>query len=599
MPAHPTLQLAPSSARGWFGGRALAAGGPLTVREGLSVSEAGEILEATFEGGGPPLTVALVTYEGAATVATYAGALEPPPAVDAGAVYAATPLVDHPRMSSGVAYRAGVETVRERIAAGDVYVLNLTHAVEGDATLEPREAFAALLGRAGSDMSAYFETPRVTLASVSPERFARVRRVPGGRVVEIQPIKGTRPRGATPKDDAASAAELVADPKERAEHVMVVDLERNDLGRVCQPGSVVVDPLYEVVPTPYCHQLVSTVKGLMRPDASIADLLEATFPCGSVTGAPKLAAISIAAGLEGIPRGPYCGSLLVALPGEIDSSVLIRTLETRGERVRWGTGCGITHQSDAAAEWLESLLKASPALGDRLPEVALRETGRVVDGRLPLLDRHLARLAEGGCGPGVLARVRAEVAGALARWRAGGSADGRAGRLGVTVTPDGSVVADVTGRPSSLEVDGGPRVAVVEVDGLPELPRRAAKPAARRYWDLAHRAARARGAEQAAIAAPDGALVDGSTASVWLRFGDRLVTPPSPPAVAGVVRGLVFDVAASLGFTAEEGRLARGDLDSADEVFLTNAYGGVVPVRDRGGAAAEALADVLRERYGW
>ena len=128
---------------------------------------------------------------------------------------------------------------------------------------------------------------------------------------------------------------------------MVVDLERNDLGRVCVPGSVEVSPLYEVVETPYCHQLVSTVRGIMRPDASLGDLLESAFPCGSVTGAPKVAAMRIARELEASPRAGYCGALVVAMPGRLDSSVLIRTLEYRADgSAAWGTGCGITIDSD-------------------------------------------------------------------------------------------------------------------------------------------------------------------------------------------------------------------------------------------------------------
>ena len=255
------------------------------------------------------------------------------------------------------------------------------------------------------------------LASVSPERFIRVRPGDhGARLVEVCPIKGTRSRSATPLRDRELAYELAADPKERAEHIMVVDLERNDLGICALPGTVHVDPLYEVVPTPYCHQLVSTVHATLRPEATFGELLEATFPCGSVTGAPKRAAIRIAEELERSPRGAYCGALLVAREGELDSSVLIRTLEGVAERpsiARWGAGCGITHDSDPAAEYLEMLLKATPVTGDGAPTVALRETMRVAHGEVAWLDRHLARLASGGAGPSVLARVRDEVASQL------------------------------------------------------------------------------------------------------------------------------------------------------------------------------------------
>jgi para-aminobenzoate synthetase/4-amino-4-deoxychorismate lyase len=349
-----------------------------------------------------------------------------------------------------------------------------------------------------------------------------------------------------------------------------------------------VEPLYEIVPTPYCHQLLSTVAGELRAEARFRDLLAATFPSGSVTGAPKLAAQVVIESLEASSRGAYCGALLVAIPGALDSSVLIRTLEGAADgSARWGTGCGVTFDSEPAAEWLELLLKTSPVLGDGLPDVALRETMRVVGGRLPLVDRHLARLAVGGCGASTLARVRSECSAALA------SADfgiHDPARLGVTVTPDGRVTAALSAAPSSIAVPGGPRVQTVTVPALPVLPAGAAKPADRSFWDRAHAAAIASGADQALLVTPEGVLVDGSTASVWLVIDGHLFTPPAPPAVAGVARELVFDIARELRIAAEEATLTVDDLASADEVFLSNAVGGVVPARGRGGPTTAAIA---------
>lgn len=160
------------------------------------------------------------------------------------------------------------------------------------------------------------------------------------------------------------ARSLADDEKERAEHTMIVDLERNDVGRVAMPGSVAVRPSRAVIPTPYCWQMVSGVRGLVAPEVSLAHVLEALFPCGSVTGAPKRAAMRFIGSLEATPRGAYCGSLVVARRGEIDSSVLIRTLEFGQDGVAaWGAGCGVTIDSDPGAEWRETVLKASPVLG--------------------------------------------------------------------------------------------------------------------------------------------------------------------------------------------------------------------------------------------
>jgi anthranilate/para-aminobenzoate synthase component I len=386
----PLLVLAPASERGWFGGCGLVASGGAVEPAGC-LGEAAEALESAFAGQSPPVAV-LLPYEGPPSIVRFervgpVAARALAARLAARAASPETPLLEDARSDlTEAAFRARVLEVRERIAAGDVYVLNLTRRLSGRPSRAPLDAFAELVARASSDMNALLLTPEHALVSVSPERFVRVLAQPdGSRSIEVCPIKGTRPRGSDPERDRALACELLADAKELAEHVMVVDLERNDIGRVCEAGSVTVQPLYEVVATPYCHQLVSTVRGVMRRDASIAQLLEAAFPCGSVTGAPKIAAMRITAGLEASARRAYCGSLLVAAAGGLDSSVLIRTLEYHAEgTASWGTGCGVTIDSDPAAEWLESELKALPVLGRGSP-VARAHVWPVAhsDGRTP------------------------------------------------------------------------------------------------------------------------------------------------------------------------------------------------------------------------
>lgn len=616
----PRVELCPASPRGWFDGTWLTAEDAIESVSGCTLSEAADILEASFAGRGHALTAVVAGYDGTCSVVCFgsfsrhpspepgsAAASEFGPAASPEPVPAATPSDCGPLLKrrawdlSAREYRSAVERTREHIAAGDVYVLNLTARLSGDVTLSPTDAFDVLRERAGADMAALLtslpgDTP--WLACVSPERFLRVQEDSWGeRTAEISPIKGTRQRGETQEADEAAATALLGDQKERAEHLMVVDLERNDLGAVCIPGSVRVEPLYEVVTTPYCHQLVSTVLGTLRPETTFAELLESTFPCGSVTGAPKRAAMRIARELEASPRGAYCGALLVAIPGQLDSAVLIRTLEGVAEsphRARWGTGAGITFDSISAAEQLEVLLKTAPVTGESLPDVALRETMRVAFGDVPLLDLHLARLARGGAGPRVLARVREAVGCELAL------ADVSAPylRLGVTVTPDGEVCVGMSDDPSSLAVEGGPRIVPVEVAEPPALPSGAAKPASRRYWDKAHNVARMRGGDQAILHLPDGALVDGSTATLWLVRDGELLTPVAPPAVAGVAREAVLDAAMRLGIAAREVRLTLADLDAADEVFLSNGVGLVVPARGRGGATTTRIAEEVLALFG-
>lgn len=589
----------PSSARGWFEGRAIIAWSPRSLTENASHAEAADHLQLTFDSAKPCLTVALLPYDGSAIVVRYTGGLirtvdgwrvwgtldaasVPAPTRRSFTLPPASPLAVDVRTDLGAAaFRAGVRHIAEAIRGGDVYVLNLTRRVSGTPTTDPVDGFASLVARTQAEMAAFWSTPSVTLASASPERFIRVQ----GDRISVCPVKGTRPRAAG-DGDARMAAGLARSEKERAEHVMIVDLERNDLGRVCRPGSVTVDPLFEVVATPYCHQMISCVSGVLRAGVSIAETLGATFPCGSVTGAPKIAAMETIARLEPSRRDAYTGSLVVAVPGELDSSVLIRTAEYRDELVRWGTGAGITVDSDPGEEWLETVLKASPFMGDGSPSVALRETCRIVGRRVPLMARHLARLAGGGCGPKLLARVRVAVAEAVARSSSAHS------RLSVIVRPDGTLEVGTSDAASSLAVPGGPVPIVVEA-AIPPLPAGVAKPAERGPWDEAQRHANEAGGHQAILIDPAHRVIDGATASVWIRAGRRLMTPPSPPAIDGIGRGVVFDLAADCGYVAHEADMTVDMLRDAEEIFFSNALLGIVPARGGTSQASSRLQEAF------
>ncbi len=214
---------------------------------------------------------------------------------------------------------------------------------------------------------------------------------------------------------------------------------------------------------------------------------------------------------------------------------------------------------------------------------ALRETIRVQDQDVPLLQRHLARLRAGGCDDDAIANAWAVAESAAAEW------EPAYGRLTLTIATDGTADAEVTTAPSSIAIPGNPVVALVRSD-VPRLPQGAAKPADRSFWDGPLLAAREAGAHAAILVSPEGELIDGSQATVWVREGAELLTPPSPPALAGVSRGVVFDVAVSLGYIAREARLTPDDFDGADEVFLTTAVVGAVAVRGREGEAGAAIA---------
>jgi para-aminobenzoate synthetase component 1 len=178
--------------------------------------------------------------------------------------------------------------------------------------------------------------------------------------VETRPIKGTRPRGATPAQDAALAAELRCNEKERAENLMITDLLRNDLGRICAVGSVRVPALWQVESFPTVHHLVSTITGQLGAGRTVWDLLRASWPGGSITGAPKRRAMEIIAELEPVRRGLYCGSIgYWSFDGGMDTSIVIRTLVLRDGVAGWGVGGGIVADSDPAAEYAEALLKGA------------------------------------------------------------------------------------------------------------------------------------------------------------------------------------------------------------------------------------------------
>jgi para-aminobenzoate synthetase component 1 len=193
------------------------------------------------------------------------------------------------------------------------------------------------------------------VASASPERFLRVE----DGDVETRPIKGTRPRGATPAEDRARAQELLASAKDRAENVMIVDLMRNDLGRVCQYGTVRVPAVCRLESYRYVHHLVSEVRGRLRPELGPVDLLRAAFPGGSVTGAPKVRAMEIIAELEPTARGPYCGALgYIGFDGAMDTNLLIRTFTVARGWIQFPVGGGIVADSDPRREYEETLHKA-------------------------------------------------------------------------------------------------------------------------------------------------------------------------------------------------------------------------------------------------
>jgi para-aminobenzoate synthetase component I len=256
-------------------------------------------------------------------------------------------------------YKNTIRRALDYIHAGDCFQVNLAQRLLHRATLAPLELYARLRERNAAPFAGYFDLGDFVVASASPERFLRVE----NGEVETRPIKGTRPRGATPEEDRRQSDELLNSSKDRAENVMIIDLMRNDLGRVCAYGSVRVQQVCGLESYRTVHHLVSEVRGRLRPGLGPVDLLRAAFPGGSVTGAPKVRAMEIIAELEPTARGPYCGSLgYIGFDGTMDTNLLIRTFTIGKGWIQFPVGGGIVADSDPASEYAETLHKAEGLL---------------------------------------------------------------------------------------------------------------------------------------------------------------------------------------------------------------------------------------------
>lgn len=277
---------------------------------------------------------------------------EPPP----------VPRLDWAPEMSREAYRAAHERLRDYIVAGDIYQANLTMRFSAPRPLDLSlpALHLALRRLSPAPFAACLQYEDSGLACASPERFLRLT---AEGEVETRPIKGTAARSDDPDEDAAAAAALHASPKERAENLMITDLLRNDLGQVCAIGSVAVPELWTVESYAQAHHLVSAVTGRLKPGLDTFDLLAATLPGGSITGAPKRRAMQIIDELEAGPRGAYCGALAwIGFDGAMDSAIIIRTLTATTTRLYAQAGGGITWDSVAEAEYDEAMVKISPLL---------------------------------------------------------------------------------------------------------------------------------------------------------------------------------------------------------------------------------------------
>ncbi|MHB8105147.1 MAG: aminodeoxychorismate synthase component I [Dehalococcoidales bacterium] len=273
------------------------------------------------------------------------------------------PVINEPKAKKNIklksnfsheGYLEAVAKAREYICAGDIFQVNLSQRLEVDINTTPYELFKCLRKINPAPFANYFSFDGVSIVGASPERFLKVR----GDWVETRPIKGTKPRGKTPEEDRVLAESLTKSAKDRAENIMIVDLERNDIGRVCRYGTVKVTELAILETYPTVFHLTSTVVGQLREGKSLIDLLKASFPGGSITGAPKVRAMEIIDELEPTRRSVYTGSLgYLSFSGDMDLNIVIRTFIVKDGRAYFQVGGAIVYDSQPEAEYIETLDK--------------------------------------------------------------------------------------------------------------------------------------------------------------------------------------------------------------------------------------------------
>lgn len=467
-------------------------------------------------------------------------------------------------------YGIKVEEIRRCIATGRYYQANLTGKFSFPFTGDPFSLYARLRAIQPVKYGAFLRTDAGCILSQSPELFFRVR----GRNIEVRPMKGTAARGMTGAEDRRAAAALKADPKNRAENVMIVDLMRNDLGKVCEVGSVHVPRLFEVHRLRTVLQMVSTVSGTLRPGATVGSLFRALFPCGSVTGAPKISAMQALRVLEPLPRGVYTGAIGILSPGgDMTFSVAIRTLTLRNGLAEAGAGGGIVWDSDPGEEYREACLKGR-YLSEQPVSFQLIETFLWSPGTgFRFLPEHLRRLASSARYFGFRFReepVRSALRSVLRNEAATGPQKvrlllARSGEVNVEMSPLATILKET--RPARVTI------STVGISSRDPLVRH--KTTHRGWRDEELRKARNDGFDEVIFLNERGEVAEGAITNLFIEEDGRLLTPP---ASCGLLEGIRRRrMLSDRSLRAEERVLYPEDLWSCRRILLTNSVRGIVP----------------------
>lgn len=481
-----------------------------------------------------------------------------------------------PQLSPG-GYEEAFARLQEAIRAGDIYQANLTFPLAGNFTGDPLGLYAALRPAAQAGYGGVIFDGSHWLLSLSPELFVSLK----GREAKAKPMKGTRPRGADEASDRALAEELAGSVKDKAENLMIVDLMRNDLSRVAEAGSVRVDDPFAIESYPTVHQMVSVVRAKLKEGEGAIDLVRALFPCGSITGAPKIRAMELIGEVEREPRGPYCGAIgRIDADGDAAFNVAIRTLrlteiENGRGKAMLGVGGAIVADSEPRAEWREALLKGAfvrkSSPDHRAAQFDLIETMRFTpDAGIPFLETHLERMKASAFDLGISFdrhEARNQLHALCFVLEAPSRVRLLAGR-------SGAIALEAQDMPEAWPEPASAIIMPLPVD--PGDWRLRHKTTDRGFYEDAQAIARANGAQETIFVREDGLLTEGCVTNIFVCGPDGVLL--TPPASLGLLPGVLRRTLIDNG-EAREAELRVEDLEGG--FFLGNALRLMMPAKLR------------------
>ena len=478
-------------------------------------------------------------------------------------------------------YLNAIGKIKSYIEAGDTYQVNYTLKLIFDFIGSPFALYRDLRRNQSVSFGSYIRSSNKDIMSFSPELFFKKE----GESCTVRPMKGTVKRGVLNKDDEELSEFLQNDIKNRSENVMIVDLLRNDLGRICESGSVKTLSLFDLETYETLHQMTSTIQGRLKKDIDLLTMFKALFPCGSVTGAPKIRTMEIIQELEHAPRGVYTGGIgYIAPSGEATFNVPIRTIQLRGNQGEMGIGSGVVYDSEAKQEWEECLLKGrflvNPAPSFELIETILWQP----DKGYWLLEDHLARLADSAAYfryPFDLAKISAELAAKTTQFD-----EASCQRVRLTLAKDGSLTIQTTPCPAPADITiPAPPQAIADLPKVTlsqqqtdwQSPYLYHKTTLRELYNSERDIAVSKGFTEVLFNNSRNEITEGSITSIFIKKENNILTPPIQSGLlAGVYRKFLIN---NCPLPIQEKLLSLADLEGAEAIYIGNSVRGLIQVQ--------------------